>query len=390
MIKNILKSNKTDFSMEQKFEEQLLQNYEFYKSAFELSKDPKLVLEDCTIVRFNPVTMSMFESDNPHDIFKHKFDEFLSNELTYRHLKEQCEGNLVMETELRTCAGNWIPVSINFDNISRNGVQRTIVTIHDITEIKKGKKELEESNEFIYTVMQNLPFGLGVKSIDHKFVKYMNPKFSETMGWPEDIVKDFDLYFEKSFPDPGEAKRIKELVLNTLEKNKFAHWDIVKIKDSEGNDRYLDFTMFLLEDQNSSVTMVKNVTQEVKDKAWLKVESEAVKALPNGVVITDFEGKILWVNPAFSTTYGYDLNEVKGQTPRILKSGEHDEAFYKNLWDTIKSGKVWRGRVVNKCKDNTELIDNQIIAPVRAGGAEITHFVAIKNLTPEELDYKAK
>jgi len=390
MIKNILKTKKIDSTKEQKFEEQLLQNYEFYKSAFELSKDPKIVLEDCVIIRFNPVTMSLFECDDPHMLYMHKFREFLSEELTNSDIKEKCAGNIIIETELRTCAGNWIPVSINFDNIGRNGIQRTIVTIHDITERKKIKKDLEESNEFIYSVMQNLPIGLGVKSFDHKIVKYMNPKFSEVMGWPEDVVQDFDLYFEKSFPNPGEAEHVKTLVLDALKKDKFAHWDMVKIKDSGGKARYLDFTMFLLEDQNSSVTMVKNVTQEVKDRAWLRVKSEAVKALPNGILITDLEGKILWVNPAFTHTYGFELNELKGQTPRVLKSGKHDEDFYKNLWDTITAGKVWRGKVVNKRKDNTEIEDYQIIAPVRAGGAEITHFVAIKNLTSEELDYNVK
>jgi len=296
----------------------------------------------------------------------------------------------LIETQIRTCENRWIPVTINFDTIGKNGKQKTIATIHDISDRIRVKKDLEDSNEFIYQVMENLPIGIGVKSIDRKTVKYMNENFSKIWGWPKEVVQDFDKFFASAYPAPGEAEHIKNLVLEALKKEKFAHWDVVKITDVEGNDRLLDITMFLMEDQNSMITMVQNVTQEIKDRAWLKVKSAAVRALPNGIVITDAEGKIMWVNPAFTQIYGFELDEVIGHTPRVLKSGEHTDEFYKQIWDTILTGKVWKGKIVNKKKDNTLIEDYQIIAPVRAGGAEITHFIAIKNLTQAELDYNAK
>ena len=370
----------TSAGMERKYQDQLLQNYEFYKSAFELSKDPKIVLEDCNIIKFNPVTLDFFNCDDPDKLFNHKFSEFLSEGVGNGFIKTNCAGNIFAEIELKTCTGQIVLASINFDTISKNGIERTIVTIHDISERVQARKNLEDSNEFIFKVMENLPIGIAVKSIDHKAVKYMNHNFHETMGWPKEITGDFEVWFEKAFPNVGDAERVKKLIMDSLKEKDIAHWEMVKIKDEDGNDRLLDITMFLMEGQDSMITMVTNVTQEVKDRAWLKVKSEAVKALPNSIVITDVEGKILWVNPAFTKIYGYTKDEVEGQTPRILKSGEHDEIFYKDLWATITTGNTWHGQIVNKHKDGSEIIDNQTITPVRAGGAEITHFVAVKNL----------
>jgi len=390
-MKSIVNKTSNQTLNEIKFEEQLLQNYEFYKSAFELSKDPKLVLEDCVIIRFNPITMSFFECDNPNFLFQHKLSEFLPGNLTEDGvIKNKCEGNILIETKILTCSNKWIPVTINFDTIRKNGKMRTIATIHNISEIIEARKNLEEGQEFIYKVMDNLPIGIGVKSIGNKTVKYMNENFCKIWGWPKSIVSDFDLFFEKVYPKPGEAEHVKAMVLQALAKENFAHWEMVKILDESGNDRIIDITMFLLPDQDSMVTMIQNVTQEVKDRAWLKVKSEAVKALPHGIVITDKDGRILWVNPAFVKEYGWELSEIKGHTPRILKSDEYNSEFYSNMWDTILSGRIWKGKIVNKRKDGSILEDRQIIAPVRAGGAEITHFIAIKNLTEQELDYNAK
>lgn len=385
----LLKNNTTE--KEQQFEDHLLQHFEFYKSAFELSKDPKLVLEDCIIIRFNPATMTLFECEDPHEIHMKRFSSFLPEDLNNGYVSKQCEGNVQIESTIRTCKDNLIPVTINFDTISRNGKQRTIATIHDITDTIKTKKELEDANEFVFSVMENLPVGVSVRKFSDKTLKYMNKHFPEIMGWPKDVVQDFDMFFKKAYSSqPGEAERIKDLVVNSLIQNQLSHWGTVKLEDSEGRERLLDMTMLILKDQDLMVTTARNVTNEHKAFIWKHVKSEVIKALPNPVVITNHDGRIMWLNPAFEKTYGYTLAEATGQTPRILKSGQHDQEFYKEMWDTIKAGKIWKGAIVNKTKDGTIVNDHQIIVPVRAAGAEITNFAAITNLTEEELDYFAK
>jgi PAS domain S-box-containing protein len=85
-----------------------------------------------------------------------------------------------------------------------------------------------------------------------------------------------------------------------------------------------------------------------------------------------------WVNDAFTRLTGYGAAEAVGNNPRVLKSGEHDAKFYKNLWETILSGRVWQGEMVNKRKDGRLYNEEMTITPVRDAGGAISRFIAIK------------
>ena len=89
-------------------------------------------------------------------------------------------------------------------------------------------------------------------------------------------------------------------------------------------------------------------------------------------------GTIQWVNPAFTTLTGYRSDEAVGQSPRLLKSSQHDTLFYQSLWACITDGRVWTGEVVNRRRDGTLYTESQTITPVRDASGAITHFIAIK------------
>ena len=103
------------------------------------------------------------------------------------------------------------------------------------------------------------------------------------------------------------------------------------------------------------------------------------------ILVTDPEGTIQYVNPAFEAVTGYTRREAIGQTPRLLKSGRQNEAFYRNLWDTIAGGRVWQGRMVNKRKDGTLYTEETTISPVKDGSGRIVSFVAVKRDITEHL-----
>ena len=90
----------------------------------------------------------------------------------------------------------------------------------------------------------------------------------------------------------------------------------------------------------------------------------AAKGTANGIVVTDARGEILWANPAFTRITGYEFSEVRGQNPRLLKSGRQDATFYSEMWQCIRSGKVWRGEVVNRRKDGSLYIEDMTITPI--------------------------
>ncbi len=103
--------------------------------------------------------------------------------------------------------------------------------------------------------------------------------------------------------------------------------------------------------------------------------SRAVEATADAVVITDGEGRIQAVNPAFTRITGYTLEEVLGETPRALKSGEHRDDFYREMWETITSGRTWHGDVVNRRKDGSRYYAELTISPIRNHRGEIGGFV---------------
>jgi PAS domain S-box-containing protein len=86
---------------------------------------------------------------------------------------------------------------------------------------------------------------------------------------------------------------------------------------------------------------------------------------------------IEWANPAFTVYTGYNVAEVIGKTPGLLKSGKHDEKFYRNLWGTISSGNVWHGEMINRRKDGSFYNEEMTITPIRDGQGEIEHFIAV-------------
>jgi PAS domain S-box-containing protein len=105
----------------------------------------------------------------------------------------------------------------------------------------------------------------------------------------------------------------------------------------------------------------------------------AVDQAADGVVITDTDGIIQYVNPAFTAMTGYSQEEAVGQYPRILKSGRQSDAFYAELWSTIGSGKMWRGEIVNRRKDGSLFTEEMRIAPVEGPTGAIVSYIAIKH-----------
>lgn len=110
----------------------------------------------------------------------------------------------------------------------------------------------------------------------------------------------------------------------------------------------------------------------------LMLHETAMRAAANTIVITDVAGRIQWVNPAFSRSTGYTFEEAVGRNPRLLKSGLQDQTFYRDLWNTILRGEVWRGVFINKRKDGTLVHEESTITPVIDPIGRITHFIAIK------------
>jgi PAS domain S-box-containing protein len=121
-----------------------------------------------------------------------------------------------------------------------------------------------------------------------------------------------------------------------------------------------------------------DITDRVRAEWQIARLSAVVEQSPNSVMITEPDGTIVYVNPSFEQVTGYSRQEAVGKTPRLLKSGRHSQAFFRDLWQTITAGDVWHGTIVNRRKDGTLYQEETEISPVRDPRGRIAGFVAIK------------
>ena len=128
-----------------------------------------------------------------------------------------------------------------------------------------------------------------------------------------------------------------------------------------------------------------DVTDRKRAEAERERLASAIEQATEVIVITDTEGIIQYVNPAFGRVTGYTVPEALGRNPRILKSGEQDENFYLEMWNTLTRGETWRGRLVNKKKDGTFYTEEAVISPVRDASGRAVNYVAVKRDVTEEL-----
>lgn len=144
------------------------------------------------------------------------------------------------------------------------------------------------------------------------------------------------------------------------------HWFVARVTRFQTDNRYFAVSH-----------------QDITDRKLVEAHDSllvaALEAVSHGVVITDTDARIEWVNPAFEALTGYTREESIGFRPtELVKSGLQDDEFYRNLWQTILSGETWHGELINRRKNGNLYHEEFSIAPVRDENGAITHFVGIK------------
>ncbi|MGZ2368161.1 GAF domain-containing protein [Ancylomarina sp. YFZ004] len=129
---------------------------------------------------------------------------------------------------------------------------------------------------------------------------------------------------------------------------------------------------------------INDITRLKQTETELRILSQSIIQSPVSVVVTDYDGKIEFVNPKFLKLTGYSLHEVKGENPRVLSSGNNSKDTYQNLWETVKAGNEWRGELQNKKKNGELFWEFASIAALKNSQGEITHFIAVKEDITEQ------
>jgi PAS domain S-box-containing protein len=228
------------------------------------------------------------------------------------------------------------------------------------------------------------------RALDMKFlttldfhIARMNPAAEQVLGFSADEMIGRHI---SEFVHPDDLAKTLEGVCGVAANRDLTSFEI-RIRCKDGTYKWISWSATAFQTQNLMYAAGRDITERKRTESQVRLQAAALESAGNAIVIADRDGSITWVNPAFTRLTGYAAEEAIGQNPRLLKSGQHDEAFYRQMWQTLSSGKVWRGELVNKRKDGTVYNEEMTITPVCADG-KILHFVAIKQEITERIRHQ--
>jgi two-component system cell cycle sensor histidine kinase/response regulator CckA len=256
-------------------------------------------------------------------------------------------------------------------------------SIMDITAIKRAGQAMVESEERYRTLFDRAP--VGYQEVDSSgTIVDVNTTELEMLGYKYDEMVGHN--FEEFVPVGSRSGKAILDFISDRTSNLDVHEAGIMARDGTVFPVRLEATKLdgdAGEMRGARIT-VQDDRSRRKLETDLRLRSAAMAAAGNGIVITDTDGVIQWVNEAFTSITGFEFDEAVGNTQRILKSGQYDDAFYQSLWETILAGKVYRNVLVNKRKDGSLYPDEQTITPVLNDLGEITNFIAIKQDVTEK------
>ena len=262
--------------------------------------------------------------------------------------------------------------------------------LRDKEALRKSEEKYHEISTLFRLMSDNMHDMLWAKNLNQEYIfanKAMCEKLLNAKDTNEPIGKT-DLYFAKrereAHLDKPEWHTFGEICANTDEitlqelkpmrfdeygnvKNKFLFLEVHKAPIYNDNGQLIGV-----------VGSARDVTNEKSVEIQNRKLSQAVEQSPSSIVITNLQGSIEYVNPKFTQVTGYSYEEAIGKTPRILKSNEHADEFYKELWQTIKSGNEWKGTFHNKKKNGELFWELAFISPIVNDKGVITNFISIK------------
>lgn len=235
---------------------------------------------------------------------------------------------------------------------------------------------LHESEEKLRKAFRASPDGLVISRLADSVILEVSDQTLQLFGYERTEVIGHSCLELGWFVDPAERDRLVRVV---EQRGGVRNGElIIRRKNGERRPVALSAERLELNRETCVLSLLHDLGVRKQQEEQLRLLITAVESIEHGVLMTNGKGNITWANPGFTRLTGYQLSEVLGRNPRFLKSGMQPEAFYRELWQTINRGEVWRGELINRRKDGSNYHEAMTIAPVRPGGGAVTHFISIK------------
>ena len=245
----------------------------------------------------------------------------------------------------------------------------------EILERIKAEMELKKSEERFSLSFKLSPVPISLIRLSDDTYIDVNDKYAELLGYRRNEILGKGTLDLKIWDREARYKTIEYLKKN----ESFIDLELkLKNKNGEFRDVLGTAKTINIRGEKCVLTMLVDITEKKKADELLRELSRAVEQSPASIVITDTKGDIEYVNPKFTEITGYKFDEVFGENPRILKSGETKNETYIELWDTITSGNEWHGELHNKKKNGDLFWEWASISPIYNNEDVITSYVAIK------------
>jgi len=298
----------------------------------------------------------------------------------YRDDKKQCldcpliKGIQLGETatiETEGCFGGKI-LQITHTGMIYENKPAVLEVFQDITE----RKNIEARALRLASIVDNSDDAIIGKTLDGIIVSW-NRGAEKIYGYTEEEVKGKSINIIVPPEHPEEVPAI-------LEKIKAGemvdHYETVRVK-KDGSQISVALTVSPIKDEKMVIIGASSIVRDIKERKKAEEEiyklSYAIEQSASSIAITDIEGNLEYVNPKFCQATGYSFEEVKGQNPRVLKSGDQPDSVYKELWETIAAGKEWSGEFHNKRKDGSFFWELASISAIRNKEGIITHYLKV-------------
>jgi two-component system cell cycle sensor histidine kinase/response regulator CckA len=284
--------------------------------------------------------------------------------------------------------GTRILMNVNVQAIQFGGRKAMLASAEDVTErveservLRESEARLQEGEQRLAALLRNLP-GMAYRCrLDQNWtVLYVSEGALALTGYePGDFIGNAIVSYGDLI-HPEDRDRVYDEALAAVREGRQYELEY-RIRTRTGEERRVwERGQFFPDDREGRLEgFVMDMTERKLAEGERERLLAAIEQMAEMMLITDARGAIQYVNPAFERVTGFTRAEVLGKNPRILKSGVQSAEFYREMWATLKSGKTWRGRFVNKRKDGTRFTEDALISPVFGPGGDIVNYVGVKN-----------
>ena len=283
----------------------------------------------------------------------------------------------------------------------KNGVERTVeasgiilgenilITFLDMTERVQANAKAKELLERLQLLAEHIPgfiYQFHQRTDGSSHFPYASAGIQEIYGCrPEQVSEDASRIFNLIHPE--DFVSVYESITESA--NTLDDWHAeYRVLLPQQTIIWVEGHATPVKNPDQSVTWhgyINNVTERKAAREQLQKLSLAVEQNPIGIIITDINSKIEYANAAFAKISGYSQAEIIGQSPNMLRSDKIPETTYQQLWQTIKSGNIWHGQLINRHKSGTEYYIHSQIAPIRQNDGRITHYLGIEEDITEKI-----